>query len=88
MPKKTREEIENQASQTFFKYYMKSPKVIRNMSKPLVKTAIRTSRRLKPYTDKSILQANVWIDTNIKGNKAVKIASNIKNAYIPNKNKK
>src|SRR5271157_4756309 len=94
MPRRTRAEIEERASQEFFKYYMKSPKAIRNISKPFMKTAIRTGRKLKPYTDKGVLQANVWIDTNIKGNRAVRIASAVtgklttKKKPVPQKKKK
>lgn len=85
--RKRSDELAEQASQALFHAYVKSPKIIKRFTKPLVKTAVRTQRKVKPYTENSLVKANVWIDTNIKGNKVVRIATAMKNNLIPKKKK-
>jgi hypothetical protein len=77
MPRKTPEQIRHEASQTFFKYYVKTPKAIKRYTNPLVKMAIKTEKKMGPYTQEGVAKANVWIDTNIKGNRAVRIAGRV-----------
>jgi hypothetical protein len=78
MSKRNRiDELGEQATQTLAQVYVRSPKRMRGLVKPLVKTAIHTERKFKPYVETSKVKADMWIETNIKGNRAVRIGSAI-----------
>jgi hypothetical protein len=93
MPRKSREQIEFEAEQTFFKYYMQAPKSIRQLTRPLVKTGVRTGRQLGPYTKQARAKADVWIDTNVKSiankylGKAKKVGGVVTSMYSKKKKK-
>lgn len=79
MPRKSREQIEYEAEQTFFKYYMQAPKSIRKLTRPFVKTGMRTGKKLGPYAQQAKAKADVWINTNIKSvsNKYLGVAKKV-----------
>jgi hypothetical protein len=52
-------------SDDFFNVYHRVPDGVKKYTDPLVKTAIKTERRMKPVTDKARLDANSWVDKNV-----------------------
>jgi hypothetical protein len=93
MVKKSQEQRIYEAEQTFYKYYMKTPKSIRKLTRPIMKTSVRAGKRMGPYTEQAKAKADVWIDTNVKSvvNKYLgtgkKIASSVASAYGSKKKK-
>jgi hypothetical protein len=94
MVKKSQEQRMYEIEQTFYKYYLKTPKSIRKITRPLMKTGVRAGKRLGPYTKQARSQADVWIDTNVKSvaNKYLgtgkRIVSSVASAYGSKKKKK
>ena len=62
----SRKRRQNELEQAFYQVYVRSPRVIKTFTRPLMKTGVRVGRQLRPYTQQARAKADVWIDKNVK----------------------